>query len=199
MSLMEQLTQLAASQLTKPATQKTGLSESAAASLMPIAMAVLMNGLKKNASTPKGAEDLASALNRHDGSALKDIGRIGNDDMMADGRKILGHVFGPKQGQLETALAKSGGGLDAKQVSALLAMAAPLVLASLGRAKREQGLDSKALSNLLVKEGHAAKSLQGDQLSGLLKMLDADGDGDVSKEAMGFGRKLLAGLFGNKR
>ena len=62
MSLMDQLTQVVVSQMAKPAAQKTGMSEGLTEKLMPMAMAALMTGLKKNASQPNGAQALADAL-----------------------------------------------------------------------------------------------------------------------------------------
>ena len=76
MSLMEQLTQVVASQVAPQAAQKTGINEGLAASLMPMAMAALMAGLKKNASSPEGAQSLANALNKHDGSLLNNISQL---------------------------------------------------------------------------------------------------------------------------
>jgi hypothetical protein len=145
---------------------------------------------------PGGAEALSNALRKHDGGFLKDLGRAGDDDVITDGRKILGHVFGDKQGQLETAMAKSGGGVDARQISALLAMAAPAVLAALGKTQREQGLDARALPDLIRKESERAQASQGPGLAGLMKMLDADGDGRISAAEMQRGKGLLAGLAG---
>ena len=123
MSLMDQLTQVVTAQVAGSAARKTGLSEGLAAQMMPMAMAVLMNGLKKNASTPSGAEALASALSRHDGSLLNNVDRLDRDDTIMDGEKILGHILGGKRQDTERA-----------QIGKLLAMAAPAVLASLGRA-----------------------------------------------------------------
>ena len=201
MSLAEQLTQIAVSQMTGSAARNTGLSEGMAAKLLPVAMAAILGGLKKNAASPQGADALNDALKRHDGSFLNDLARAGDDAAMADGRKILGHVFGPKQNQLEAAIAKSGGGVDARQIGALLAMAAPAVLAALGKAKREQGLDARSLPNLLQKESARVEAAQGPGLQDLMKVLDADGDGRISAAEMARGKGLfagLAGLFGKK-
>ncbi|MEQ1929710.1 MAG: DUF937 domain-containing protein [Parvularculaceae bacterium] len=200
MSMADLLTQIVSSQLTKTASQKTGLSEGVAAKLMPVAMAAILGGLKKNASSPAGAEALANALRKHDGGFLSDVSRAGQDEVMSDGRKILGHVFGPKQSQMEAAIAKTGGGIDASQIAALLAMAAPAVLAALGKAQREQGLDARALPNLLQKETERATA-GGINLGGLMSVLDTDGDGRISAAEMSRGKGLLSGLasmFGRK-
>ncbi|NNE42499.1 MAG: DUF937 domain-containing protein [Marinicaulis sp.] len=198
MSLMDQLTNVVVQQVTHEASQKTGLSEGLAASMMPMAMAALMNGLKNNASNAQGAEALANALDRHDGSLLNNVSQIGNDDVMADGAKILGHILGGKQQRTEQALAKTAG-VDQDQIGKLLAMAAPAILASLGRAKREQGLDASGLAGLLAEEGVRAQKAAPSELNPLMQFLDQDGDGDFKDDMLEVaGKKFLGGLFGRQ-
>ena len=198
MSLMDTLTNAVASQIASQAVEKTGLSSGAAAKLAPMAMAVLMNGLKNNAAKPGGAEALSSALEKHDGGLLSQLTRLGDDDVMADGQKILGHVLGGKRNDAEAQLAKAAGGVDSSQVSALLAMAAPAVLGALGQAKRQQNMGASDLSGFLRQEEQHARAAAPSELSGFMKMLDADGDGNLNNEAMGIGKRLLGGLFGRK-
>jgi hypothetical protein len=194
MSLVEMLGKAALSQMTKQASTKTGLSEQAAAALMPMATAILMNGLKKNVAKPGGAEALAKALAKHDGSLLNDLGRVGNDDVVGDGRRILGHILGGKQGQTEAALAKAAG-VNQDQVGALLAMAAPAILASLGKAKAQGGLDAGALAGLVKSESAKVAKDAPSELGGLLKWIDADGDGNVVEDIAAIAGRTLGGLF----
>ena len=198
MSLMEQLTKVVAQQMTAQAAQKTGLDQGIASAMMPMAMAALMNGLKKNASSASGAQALASALDNHDGSLLDNASQLGSDGSIADGAKILKHILGGKQGQTEMALAKTAG-VEQSQMNKLLAMAAPAVLASLGKAKREQNLDTNALAGLLKQEGANAQKAAPSEMGPLMQFLDQDGDGDFKDDIMeAAGKKLLGGLFGRK-
>lgn len=198
MSLMDQLSDVVVGQMSQQAAQKTGLNEGLAAQLMPMAMAALMGGLKKNASQPNGADALVNALDRHDGSLLNNISQLGQDNTLADGQKILGHILGGKQKQTERALAKTAG-VDQGQVGQLLAMAAPMVLASLGRAKREQGLDASALAGLVTEESVRVQKAAPSELGGLMQFLDQDGDGDFKDDMLeSAGKKILSGLFGRK-
>ena len=198
MSLMDQLTNVVVQQVTQQASQKTGMTEGLAASMMPMAMAALMNGLKNNASNPNGAEALASALDRHDGSLLNNVSQLSSDDVMADGAKILGHILGGKQQRTEQALAKTAG-VNQDQIGKLLAMAAPAVLASVGRAKREQNLDASGLAGLLAEEGVRAQKAAPSELNPLMQFLDQDGDGDFKDDVLEIaGKKLLGGLFGRQ-
>ena len=165
---------------------------------MPMAMAALMAGLKKNASSPEGAQALANALNQHDGSLLNNISQLGDDHSLADGQKILGHILGGKQSKTERALAKTAG-VDQAQVGKLLAMAAPAVLASLGRAKREQNLDASALAGLVTEESVRVQQAAPKELGGLMGFIDQDGDGDFKDDVLeAAGKKLLGGLFGRR-
>ncbi len=198
MSLMDQLTQVVVSQMSEQAAQNTGLDAGLAEKLMPMAMAALMAGLKKNASQPDGAQALANALDRHDGSLLNNVTKLGSEDVLADGQKILGHILGGKQAQTTKALAKTAG-VDQAQIAQILAMAAPAVLASLGRAKREQGLDASALAGLVTEESVRVQKSAPPALDGLMGFLDQDGDGDFKDDILeAAGKKLLGGLFGRK-
>ncbi|MFN0024434.1 MAG: DUF937 domain-containing protein [Parvularculaceae bacterium] len=197
MSLIEQLGKAAFSQMTRNASAKTGLNESAIAALMPMATAMLMNGLKKNVAKPGGAEALSKALARHDGSLLGNLSRTGDDDVIADGRAILGHILGGKQGQAQESLAKAAGA-NADQIGNLLAMAAPAILAGLGKAKREQGLDAGALAQLVTAESKNAETAAPNELGGLLKWLDTDGDGRIDDNLAELASKGLSSLLGKR-
>ncbi len=204
MSLMDQLTSVVTSQLVSGAAQKTGLSQDMAAKLMPMAITALMGGLKNNTSKPEGARALANALEKHDGSVLSQASRVAEDDsLLEDGQKILGHILGAKRGAAEQQLSQAAGGIDQAQVGKLLAMAAPLVLGGLGKAKREQNLDEAALAGLVREEGLRARKQAPNELGGLMSMLDADGDGQIDSNltqgvAKGLGKRLLGSLFGRK-
>lgn len=197
MSLIEEIGKAAFSQMTRNAPAKTGLNEGAIAALMPMATAMLMNGLKSNVAQPGGAEALAKALAKHDGSLLKNPSRAADDDVLADGSAILGHILGGKKGQAEQTLAKAAGA-DPDQIAKLLAMAAPAILAGLGKAKRDQDLDAGALAELVKSESRRAETAAPKELGGLLKWIDADGDGRIDDNIADLATKGLAGLFGKR-
>ncbi|MCB2097379.1 MAG: DUF937 domain-containing protein [Parvularculaceae bacterium] len=197
MSMIETLGKAAFSQMTRNASAKTGMNESAVAALMPIATAMLLNGLKKNVARPEGAEALSKALARHDGGLLDNLGRAADDDVMADGQAILGHILGGKQAQAEETLAKASG-VGSDQIAKILAMAAPAVLAGLGKAQRQQGLDARSLADYVQSESAKAQTQAPNELSGLLKWVDSDGDGRIDDDIAGLAVKGLAGLFGKR-
>lgn len=199
MSLLDQLTEVVTQQMSGQAAEKTGIDKGLTEQLMPMAMGALMSGLKRNAQTPEGASALANALDHHDGSVLNDLSRLGQEDVLADGQKILGHILGGKQQKTQSALAKSAG-IDETQMGNLLAMAAPMVLGALGRAKREQNLDVSALAGLVSEEGLRAQKQAPQEISGLLSFIDQDGDGDFKDDLLeGVGKQLFGSFFGRKK
>jgi hypothetical protein len=178
------------------------------ANVLSMAMPLILGAMKKNVSTPEGAQGLMSALSsNHNGSILDNLGGLfggGVDDsVMADGAGILGHVFGNKQPQVENALSQKSG-LDAGSVAQILKIAAPIVMGMIGK--------QTAQSN--VSDGNGMNALLGSMLGGqpqenqslITSLLDADGDGsildDVAGMVMGGSKSkgglggLLGGLFG---
>src|SRR5690606_4849611 len=146
---------------------QTGQPENKTADVLTMAMPLLMGAMKRNASTPGGAQDLMGALtSNHDGSILDNLGGLfggGVDQsVIQDGSGILGHVFGSKQSQVENALS-SKSGIDSGTVSQILKIAAPIVLGYLGKQTRQQNVSSPdALSGLLggLMGGNQAASRQ---------------------------------------
>ena len=191
---------------------QTGQSADKTGNLLTMAMPVLMQAMRRNASTPEGAEGLLGALNgKHDGSILDNLEGLfsgGVDkEIMDDGDKILGHVLGGKQQNVTNALsAKSG--IDAGSVADILKVAAPILMGVLGKQQKQQQVsNSSGLEGVLggLLKGNSPQQEQ----SFLESILDADGDGsvidDVADMVLGKNKKedgglggLLGGIFGNK-
>lgn len=198
-------------QLVSGVAGQTGQSESNTADVLGMAMPLLMGAMKRNTTTPGGAQGLMNALSsKHDGSILDDLGGLfggGVDqNVMDDGAGILGHILGSKQPQVENALS-SKSGIDAGSVSQILKIAAPILLGYLGKQTRQQNVSSPdALSGLLggLMGGGSSASKQQSLIE---TFLDSDGDGSVIDDLAGMvlnsgGQKkgglggLLGGLFG---
>lgn len=187
---------------------QTGQSTDQTGSVLSMALPVLMGAMKKNASTPEGAQGLMNALSgKHSGGILDNLGDLfggGVDDsVMNDGAGILGHVLGNKQPQVENALS-SKTGMDAGTVATILKVAAPLLMGYLGKQTQQNNVsDANGLGNLLG--GLMGGNDGGQKQQSLIEsFLDSDGDGsildDVASMALG-GKKggiggLLGGLFG---
>jgi len=193
---------------------QTGQSSDKTSNLLSMALPVLMGAMKKNASTPEGAQGLLGALNKHQqGGLLDNLGGFfeGGVDESAqkEGDGILGHLLGGKRPAVENALSQKSG-MDLGSVANILKVAAPLLMGAVGKQTQQAGIsDSNGLGNLLGGLlGGASQQNSGSQ-SILTSILDADGDGsiidDIAGMAMGGGKKkgglggLLGGLFGGKR
>jgi hypothetical protein len=172
---------------------------------------VLMAAMKRNAATPQGAEGLMGALNsKHDGSILDNLDGLfsgGVDaNVINDGSKILGHVLGAKQQNVENTLGAKAG-MDANSVAQILKIAAPLLMGMLGKQTKQQNVNNSSGIEDLLGGLLGGSSAQQEQ-NFLESILDADGDGSIiddvagmmlddNKKQGGLG-SLLGGLFGGK-
>lgn len=192
--------------------KETNQPEEKTNALLTMAMPVLMQAMRRNASTPEGAQGLMGALqNKHDGSILDNLGDLFNGgvnrEVVEDGDKILGHVLGSRKQNVERALSNKTG-MDASSVAQILKVAAPILMGVLGRQTRQHNVSSTSgLEGILggLLKGNSRQQEQ----SFLESILDADGDGsiidDVAGMVLGGGKKkksglggLLGGLFGKK-
>jgi len=173
-----------------------GLSSSDVGNVLAGAMPAIMAGLTRNAASSGGAEGLLGALDRdHDGSILDDVaGYLSGGGNLAAGAGILGHVLGGGQANVEKAVSRSSG-VDLASVAKIMAMAAPLVLGALGKAKRQQGFDASGLAAALGQQERAARQVSPSAVDMFAKMLDSDGDGDSMDDIVKLGSGLLGGLF----
>ena len=126
----------------------------------------------------------------HDGSLLENLGGLfggglfGGESTAAanppapakaiDGGSILSHIFGNKRDRVGESVSR-GSGLDRGQAMKLMMMLAPLVLAYLGRRKRQEQLNGDQLGEHLQTERRSVEAGGGGFLG---RMLDQDGDGD---------------------
>ena len=206
--LLDLLNRPMGKQLISGVAGQTGQPENKTADVLSMAMPLLLGAMKKNVSSPQGAEGLMSALSsKHDGSILDNLGGLFgggvDENVMNDGAGILGHVFGNKQPQVENALSQKSG-LDAGSVANILKIAAPIVMGFLGRQKSQSNVSDASGMNALLGSMLGGQPQQNQSL--ITTLLDADGDGsildDVAGMVMGGGKKksglggLLGGLFG---
>lgn len=164
------MTNMLKDQAIKAISKKTGLDEKTASTMAAKALPMILGQLKNNASDPAKAESLEKAVEKNDGSLLDNFDNID----LKDGAKILGHVFGNKQAEVE----KEIGNPD------ILSALAPMVMGSLGKANADSGESAGSLLSNPALQGLAAK------------FLDQDGDGDVDKsDAIKFGINFIKKKF----
>ena len=172
--------------------ESTEQTEAAASGII----STLVAGLNKNAATPDGANAIVSAIDRdHDGSILDDVAgfllgdRQTSNASTLNGAGILEHILGNKQSNTQDMLGKATG-LDAAQIGKLMIALAPMVLAALGKARKQEAVNSGNIGDLL--SGSVNSQANKQQEMGLLqRFLDADGDGSVMDDIANMGMKFF--------
>jgi len=189
--------------LVEGAGNQLGIGRDKAGMAIQAALPLIMGAMKNNAEAPESATGLLGALmdGRHDGSLLEKLGDVlggsGIDrEVLEDGEGILGHVFGGRQENVAHAVSKSSG-IDLGSAMNILKVAAPVVMAYLGKQTREKQVNSPdALSGLL---GGMLGGEHQEHQSLINRLLDADGDGSIIDDVAGMllsGNKKKGGLGG---
>lgn len=162
---------------------QVGTSEAETSSVLTSALPNLVTAMQNNATTETGAGGLLSALlgGKHDGGLLDNLsGILGNGGIdTEDGGKILGHVLGNNQTNLETNLSQTTG-VSSDKIGMILKMAAPILMAFLAnKAKTGNIQNSSDLGGLLG--GLLGNSQQSGATNSsiLTSVLDQDGDGQL--------------------
>ena len=191
--------------LIKGLSSQIGQSKSQTNNLMSMAIPVLLKAMQRNSSSKEGASRLLSAIsNKHDGSILNKLENVftgtESTDLEKDGEKILGHVLGQRQQNIQNALSIQSG-IDASSVSRVLKMAAPVVMGLLGKQHREQNAsntDENGISNNIMSLVGATS--ENNNQSFFESILDADNDGsiidDVAEVISGKKNSGIASVFG---
>lgn len=167
-----------------------GLKEDQVGQVVSGALPALMGAFSRNAGSQSGADALFGALaGKHSGGILGNVvGALAGGENADAG--ILRHAFGAKQGSVEQALSQSSG-IDITSVGKILAMVAPLVMGSLGKAQREQGLDAAGTAAMVQHERQAAEKQAPQAMDMLSRLLDSDGDGSAMDDVAELGSSLL--------
>lgn len=193
----------------------TGQDTNKTSSVLTMALPVLMKAMQRNTTTPQGAESLKSALDKHDGGILDNLGDLFNggvnSNVLQDGGKILGHVLGNKQQGVEQIIGQKAG-MDTGAVANILKTAAPILMGVLGKQSRQKNINNSNDLSGLLGDLLGGNSTQKEQ-SFLEQILDADGDGSIVDDVAGMilGNTsssqqksggllggLLGGVFGKK-
>ncbi len=188
--LMQQLAGSASSDIGKSLGTNQQTTQTAIAAALPL----LLGALARNSDDAQGAEALHSALAKdHDGSVLDNLTDYIGAPNLDDGTGILRHAFGDRQAAVERGVSKASG-LDTANAAKLLAVLAPVVMGMLGRNQRQQGLNPTGLAELLTGERKQVEQRDA-AAAGLGRLLDSDGDGDISDDIAKLGKGLLEGFL----
>lgn len=179
------------SQVVGTLASKIGVSPTTAKSIVNSAMPLVLGMMAKNAAKDESsAKSLFNAIEKHDGSVY---GKVEQDpqSLVAEGERMLGHVFGDKSKMLDSLMAKATGGqVDATKGSQLMKAVAPLMMGALGQEQTKQGLDFSAMMQQVQSYGTEPEEKQ--EQSMLASLLDQDGDGSVMDDMFGLAKKFLS-------
>jgi len=197
-SVLETLSQQLGGGLLPQVSKMIGTDEKTAGNAVAMALPMLFSAMARNTAKPEGAAALAQALDKdHDGSLLDNLSGFLGGAATGPGDGILRHVLGARRPVVENGLSKATG-LDAATIGKLLMTLAPVVMAALGKAKRQGGLDPTGIAGLLSQERTEVERKAPAEMGLLGGLLDADGDGDVdmgdiAKRGLGSLGKLFGG------
>ncbi len=182
------------------------------ASVVTLAMPLLLGAMKRNANNQNGAAQLMNALDsKHTGDILENLtGLFGggvNEEVKQDGLGILGHILGGSQKNAVQALSQKSG-VDTNTVMQILQVAAPILLGYLGKQKQQQAVNSESGIGDLLGSLMGGGQGQSKQQSMIESLLDGNNDGsiidDIAGMVIGGGNNkkkgglggLLGGFFG---
>lgn len=177
---------------------RLGVKENQASGAVSMAIPAILAGMNRNAQSEDGAASLHNALeSKHDGSLLDNLSGMlqGHpQELQSDGDGILGHVFGNKRNVVEKGIAQKSG-ISMDKIGPLLAILAPIVMAFLGKEKRQTNTGAGGLGDLLgglLGGGGQAERSSGGIMDMLGGVLDKDGDGSPLND-------LLGGFLGGRQ
>ena len=157
-SLLDSLTALITPELASRAASMLGESDSSIRKgLGGGALPVMLTGLASRAGDPGFAGSLFDLVRSpaNDDNVLNDVGGLlgsgTSSPMMGLGGKLVSMLFGGNTTSLASALAGYAG-VKSSTASTLLNLAAPLVLAVLGRRTRSDNLNASSLASLLLSQ-----------------------------------------------
>jgi hypothetical protein len=185
MALLDMLQQRLGSDAVNQISNRIGADLGTTGNAIDAALPLLISAMARNAGDANQAPSLAKAVSDdHDGSILDDVpGYVGRASEKP-GAGILRHVLGGRQQAVQQGLSQATG-LEAGKAGTLLTMLAPLVMGAVGRAKRENGLDTGGISTLLTGEQEHLKQSAPGVMGALSRFLDQDNDGSVMDDVSG--------------
>ena len=191
--------------------RQLGADEQATAKAISMALPMLLGGLAREAESPTGAQGINQALEEdHDGSLLDNVSPLfgpatsGAADIAVpralNGAGILEHVLGRKREPVQQGIGRATG-LNSQQIGRLLIMLAPLVMAYLGRRKRQTGAGANEISADLQAERQEVER-RAPGLGGILGQIFSKGGEDrpgIADDLARMAPDVLGKMFGGGR
>lgn len=172
-----------------------GVDVATASQAARTALPALLGGIQANTADPGGASSFAQAVQQHSGALIDggvDLAQVN----VAEGQKIVGHVFGANQGQVVQqlgGLGQAGSSIGQDLIAKLLPILAPIVMSWLAKQ-----LTGGALGGGAPAQAGGGGGI-GDVLGGLLGGVLGGGAAPQQQGGMPDLGSLLGGLLGGGR
>ncbi len=128
---------------------QAGLDKNQTKNALSAAMPAILSALQGNSQSKLGQKQLAGALERdHDGSLLDNLSGFLDNPKAANGKGILNHTLASRRTEVEGMLSAKTG-VSSSSMSSILEMAAPLVMAYLGKEKSQNNVQSNGIGSLI--------------------------------------------------
>lgn len=189
------------------AMEKTEESKDNITTTLGLVLPILLGSMKKNIQDEKGARELNSALNdpKHGKEFLNNLNQKSSSAMTLEGGKILQHVLGSNQENINKTIATTLG-IKESSISDIIKMAAPLLMSVLASQKKEEKVETFGLDNLIESVMGSSGKFDSSLIS---TFLDKNKDGSVIDDINGmiFGGNnkskkgkggILGGMLGGK-
>jgi len=179
-SLLDSLTALITPDLAGKAASMLGESDAGIRKGLGAALPVVLSGVSSRAHDAGFVASLYDLVRSpaNDGNVLNDVGRMlgggASSPMTGLGSTLLSSLFGGNVGSVANALAGYAGVKNSTGAS-LLNLAAPLVLAVLGKRVQSEGLNASSLGSLLLGQRQAFAAALPGPLAGLQNWLAGSG------------------------
>ena len=157
--------------------QRFGLSDAQTGDAVKALLPALSSGLKRNVSQPGGLEALAKALQsgQHE-QYLDQPERLGQDQTVADGNAILGHLLGSKDvSRAAASRAAEKTGLSDSMLKQMLPLVATMAMGALSKQKKDPGVADLLMGALGGSARGGQQSGGGGLLGGVLGALTGGG------------------------
>lgn len=160
----------------------------------------LLAGLLGGGGGGAAAQMIGGLLGGSNNSAASAIGTLlGTAPTSARGMNVagmLGHILGNNTQPVQQVASKASG-LDAGKVGSLMMLLAPMLLGSLGKMKRQQGLNARGVADVLHRDRTQIEQKAGLNQGLLMKVLDQNHSGGISDEMLKIGMNLAKNaIFG---
>lgn len=160
----------------------------------------MLAGLLGGGGGGAAAQMLGGLLGGGNNTAANAIGTLlGTAPTSSRGMNVagmLGHILGNNTQPVQQVASKASG-LDAGKIGSLMMLLAPILMGSLGKMKRQQGLNARGVADVLQQDRAHIEQKAGLGQGLLMNILDQNHSGGISDDMMKIGMNLAKNaLFG---